>query len=136
MPYDVLRTITIAMVISALSLATYDRFVRKPLTPRIGVVDVTLLYDAVQVAASRDLIDQTGSGGGATQHAAIDAVRRSVSSFGPAIEHVLKDLSNECQCAIVAMAAVVGDDTSVPNYTAEASKRLEAELQLQMRKPR
>jgi hypothetical protein len=34
------------------------------------------------------------------------------------------------------MAAVVGDDASVPNYTAEASKRLEAELQLQMRKPR
>lgn len=125
---DTLRIGFVALLVSALLLGLYDRFIRQPRTPRLAIVDVTQLYEAMETKTRQDLLDRAapaaGAASGAEQQLAIEAVRRSATNFGPAVHKVLTDLSNECHCAIVAMAAVVGEDVTIPNYTAEAGKRL------------
>ena len=68
-----------------------------------------------------------GSAGSASGTAAMPpelATMREMSSFGPRLEGVLRQISTDCRCVIAAMAAVVGEVDSVPDYTHLAANRL------------
>lgn len=137
--------------VSALALGVYDQTVRQPRTPRIAVVDIARLYAAAESQARARLVAGAalpaspvaaaalgaGSVGraGAGQPSAVPpvtppamppelATMREMSHFGPRLEGVLRDISTECRCVIAAMAAVVGEVASVPDYTAVAAGRL------------
>lgn len=118
----------VALCISALSIALYDKFVRQPSTPRLAVVDIAKLYaEAERLATQRALERQAGAvsaelGAGSAEFA---GGARAAMDFGPALEQTLHTVSTECRCAIVAMAAVYGNDATVPDFTAEVSKRMQ-----------
>ncbi|MCW5632775.1 MAG: hypothetical protein KIT17_05500 [Rubrivivax sp.] len=143
--------------VSALALGVYDQTVRQPRTPRIAVVDIARLYAAAESQARASLVARaagaastieqgaaTGappgapgsvSAGGATAPPAAAsalppelATMREMSNFGPRLEGVLRQISTECGCVVAAMAAVVGDVASVPDYTHVAAGRLGVEL--------
>lgn len=123
-----LATAMIAACVCALGIAIYDVTVRQPRTPRLAVVDIARLYSA----ADQGLKDRALSRGTAAAESGASAAAdgdgrmtlRRAEDFGPMLEGVLKSLSGECRCAIVAMAAVIGGDTSVPDFTAEAARRM------------
>lgn len=139
----------ISASVSAVALGVYDQTVRQPRTPRIAVVDIARLYAAAESQARARLVAGValpvspaaatvpgvsrvgGAGAGAGQTPAIPpamppelATMREMSHFGPRLEGVLRDISTECRCVIAAMAAVVGEVSSVPDYTAVAAGRL------------
>ncbi len=47
-----------------------------------------------------------------------------LSQFGPTVERAMRELSTECACVLVAMAAVVGEHTGVADYTELLARRL------------
>jgi len=113
----------VAASIVALAIAAYDRWVRVPSTPRIAVVDVANLYNlAERLATSKAVGVQRGE---QAAGAAVGALFRTAEDFGPALETTLKELAQECRCTLVAMAAVIGDHPSIPDFTAEAARRLQ-----------
>ena len=117
----------VALCISALSIALYDKFVRQPSTPRLAVIDVAKLYgEAERLATQRALERQAGVASGEVDaaNAGFAGGARAAIDFGPALEQTLHTVSAECRCAIVAMAAVYGHDASVPDFTGEVSQRL------------
>lgn len=127
----------VALCICALSLGLYDLTVRQPRTPRLALVDIARLYGAAErqlkVRAlsqeSRDLRDGRGAEPGlATTPNGALAPGLGPTSFGPALQAVLTDMSGQCRCAIVAMATVVGADSTVPDYTAEVARRMGLDL--------
>lgn len=135
---DLARAVLVAATVSAIALGVYDVNVRQPRTPRIAVVDIAKLFAAAEMRAKDGAISararqRQGSAavaGGSTPSAAetVDAGElaglQAAGTFGPNVEKVLTDLSDECHCAIVAMAAVIGGSAAVPDYTAEAARRL------------
>jgi hypothetical protein len=135
---DLARTALVAATVSAVALGVYDVNVRQPRTPRIAVVDIAKLFAAAEMRAkdgaisarSRQRPGSAAAAGGSTPGAAeaVDAGElaglQAAGTFGPNVEKVLTDLSDECHCAIVAMAAVIGGSAAVPDYTAEAARRL------------
>jgi hypothetical protein len=127
--------VMVSATVSALALGIYDKTVRQPRTPRLGVVDISKLYSAVEQRA-KDAVLKAGVGSasgvsdGASSRAAEVAGSLALEGFGPQIERVLTDLSAECGCVIVAMAAVMGGTTSVPDYTAVAAQRLGVALRV------
>lgn len=119
----------ISAAVMTLGVGLYDVAVRQPRTPRLAVVDIAQLYGLAQQQAARKVL--TGMEAAASSPAAAGeaekAIRdmvRSPQDFGPAISATLADLSKECRCTLVAMAAVFGADSSVPDYTAEAAQRM------------
>lgn len=140
----------VSACVSAVALGVYDQTVRQPRTPRIAVVDIARLYAAAESQARARLVagavppasravaeaPSAGRAGGASaaQLPATPpvapamppelATMREMSHFGPRLEGVLRDISTECRCVIAAMAAVVGEVASVPDYTAVAAARL------------
>lgn len=134
-----LTMLTISMCVSALTVALYDKLVRQPSTPRLAVVDVARLYaEAERLATHRVLERRAGASVGAEIAGEIGGEitggsaefaggARTALEFGPALEQVLHTVSAECRCAIVAMAAVYGNDATVPDFTAEVSRRLSAQ---------
>ena len=124
----------VAACICALGLGIYDQTVRQPRTPRLAIIDIAKIYaSADQSFKARALDGQFGSHGGgqfggpaagAAPGGPGPAGMRNASEFGPTLHQVLLGLSTECRCAIVAMATVVGDDSTVPDFTAEVARRM------------
>lgn len=119
----------VATCISALTIGVYDVTVRQPRTPRLAVVDIARIY----AAADRSFKDRAlvrGAEDGVPAASSPDGARRlgRAEDFGPALEAELRGLSRECRCAIVAMATVVGGDTTIPDVTLEAAHRLGLQL--------
>lgn len=120
---DVVVHAMVATCLVTVGLATYDRLVRVPSTPRLAVVDVARLYNlAERVAATKAVGTQRGD---QAAGAAVGALFRTAEDFGPLLEGTLRGLATECQCTLVAMAAVVGDHPSMPDFTSEAARRLQ-----------
>lgn len=138
----------ISACVSALALGVYDQTVRQPRTPRIAVVDIARLYAAAESQARARLVSAAaapaataGANPGRAAAAAPGqppatpqamppelATLREMSGFGPRLEGALREISTECRCVIAAMAAVVGEVASVPDYTAVAATRLGVQL--------
>lgn len=129
----------LSATVCALALGLYDQYVRQPRTPRLAVVDIAKLFAAAERSAKEVVLGpaagvgaggagsagaRTASGQGATPAAELLAAANAAENFGPSVERVLGEISTECQCAIVAMAAVVGGNSTVPDYTQEAARRL------------
>lgn len=120
----------VASAVAMVAIGTYDVAVRQPRTPRLAVVDVAKLYGLAQTQAARGVLQAPGasaSGVALSSDAAAGALgtlMRSAEDFGPALSKVLLGLSSDCRCTLVAMAAVFGADATVPDYTAEAGRRL------------
>lgn len=127
--------------VSAVALGVYDQTVRQPRTPRIAVVDIARLYAAAESQARSRLVagvarpaSPAAAAGAGTAGAAVAGhpptmppeltTMREMGNFGPRLEAVLRDISTECRCVIAAMAAVVGEVASVPDYTTVAAGRL------------
>ena len=116
----------VAACICALGLGIYDQTVRQPRTPRLAIIDIAKIYaSADQSFKARALEGQLGGqAAGAAPGNPGSAGLRQASEFGPMLHQVLLGLSTECQCAIVAMATVVGEDSTVPDFTAEVARRM------------
>lgn len=136
-----LEGVATMLCVCALAIALYDVQVRQPRTPRLAVVDIARLYAAADANFKvRALTRDAGQPGdlpmASTRDQRLDeklpgtapdrlaARARTAQEFGPELEAVLKVLSGECRCAIVAMATVIGGDSTVPDYTLEAAQRM------------
>lgn len=120
---DTVINAMVATSLVAIGITAYDRLVRSPSTPRLAVVDVARLYNlAERVAASKAVGTQRGD---QAAGAVVGALFRTAEDFGPLLENTLKGLAAECQCTLVAMAAVVGEHPSIPDFTVEAARRLQ-----------
>lgn len=117
----------VAACITALGIAAYDVTVRQPRTPRLAVVDIARVYGAAERGLKERTLSRGPDDGQPPAAGAAGPDRsplRRAEDFGPLLESVLKDLSKECRCAIVAMATVVGGDSTIPDYTQEAARRM------------
>lgn len=126
----------LSATVCALGLGLYDQYVRQPRTPRLAVVDIAKLFAAAERTAKEGVLGpaagvgagstgpRAGGSQAATPAAELLAAANAAENFGPSVERVLSEISSECQCAIVAMAAVVGGNSTVPDYTQEAARRL------------
>lgn len=133
----------VALCITALGLGLYDLTIRQPRTPRLALIDIARLYAAAErqlkVRAlaqdsreGREGVEGKGpeSGTAPSAQGAPGALGSGLgpANFGPALQAVLTDMSSQCRCAIVAMATVVGADSTVPDYTTEVARRLGLDL--------
>lgn len=130
-PSSVLRGLlthaVLGLCISALTVAAYDKLIRQPSTPRLAVVDVAKLYaEAERLATQRTLESgaRTSGAESAGTSAEFAGAARAAADFGPALEQLLRSVSAECRCTIVAMAAVYGSDATVPDFTADIAQRM------------
>jgi hypothetical protein len=123
----------LAAAVCAIGIAVYDVTVRQPRTPRLALVDIAKLYTAADQALKARALSGALSGapGGDLGLQAPSPVSgsgapslRQGADFGPALELVLTGLAEECRCAIVAMATVFGSDSTLPDFTQEAGRRL------------
>jgi len=119
----------VAAVVVLVAIAVYDVFVRQPRTPRLAVVDIAQLYGLAHDQAARRALRAAEAA--ASDPAGVDQpgqtpgrLYRDPQEFGPAFSQVLEKLSGDCRCTLVAMAAVFGADSTVPDYTAEAARRM------------
>lgn len=125
--------ITVAIVAAA--LAIYDRGVRVPQTPRLALVDVSRLYTVAQKQAAKSALDLVERGtksaniGDDVANAALGQIEKTAADFGPRLNAALDTLAQECQCTVVAMAAVHGADSGMPDYTALVADRLKLRLE-------
>ena len=123
-PLTWVALVMLSATVSALALGLYDVYVRQPRTPRLAVVDIARLFAAAERAAKESVVTPAVPATAATPVADLMAAAKTAENFGPSVERVLGEISAECQCAIVAMAAVMGGSTTVPDYTQEAARRL------------
>lgn len=119
----------VATVVVACAIAVYDVRVRVPKTPRLAVVDVNALYAAAHRSATKgalDMVDKSKGDrvGAEVAEAALGQIERTAAEFGPRLGKALEGLAGECQCTVVAMAAVYGADSGIPNYTGLMAERL------------
>jgi len=119
-----LALLMLCATVSALALGLYDVYVRQPRTPRLAVVDIARLFAAAERSAKESVLTPAVPDTGAAPVAELMAAAKTAENFGPSVERVLGEISAECQCAIVAMAAVMGRSATVPDYTQEAARRL------------
>jgi hypothetical protein len=123
----------VAVVVVAAGLAVYDRTVRAPATLRLAVVDVNALYAAATRSATQGALDLVDRAKAATikpeaADEALGRIEKSANDFGPRLGKALDSLAAECQCTVVAMAAVYGADSGIRNYTQLMAERLGVEL--------
>jgi hypothetical protein len=119
----------LAAAVCAIGIAVYDVTVRQPRTPRLALVDIAKLYSAAdQALKARALGGALGGDPGLQAPSPVTGsgapALRQGADFGPALESVLTGLAEECRCAIVAMATVFGSDSTLPDFTQEAGRRL------------
>ena len=119
---EVLSQVMVSAAVMLVTVGVYDVSVRQPRTPRLAVVDVAHLYGLAQQQAERNVLaglQAAASSPAAAGEAgsAIANLVRGPEDFGPA-------LSKECRCTLVAMAAVFGADSTVPDFTSEAAQRM------------
>ena len=122
----------VSALVTTLAISAYERFVRQPRTPRLAVVDITRIYEAAETSARRAVLSDAA---GATdpnvppaRSPELEASRRNAENFGPSLQKALTDISTECGCAIVAMAAVIGIDSTIPDFTSEVAMRMDIDL--------
>ena len=116
-------TMLVAVLVTGMGIGLYDRFVRQPRTPRIAVVDVARLFTAAERQAKAKLL-APGSTAAAGEFKALG----ELSQFGSAVETALQQAADDCECLLVAVAAVFGQRAAVPDYTAAIADRLGVEL--------
>lgn len=104
----------ISTAVSALAIGGYERWIRQPRTPRLAVVDVGSLFAQAQQASSVAAIRAPGGALGDT----------TVSDFGPRLQAALEATARQCACTLVAMPAVFGGSTGVPDLTGLVRERL------------
>lgn len=126
-------SVLLVVQVCVICIAVYDMTVRQPRTPRLALVDIAKLYTAADQALKARALSGALSGapGGDLGLQAPSPVSgsgapslRQGADFGPALESVLTGLAEECRCAIVAMATVFGSDSTLPDFTQEAGRRL------------
>lgn len=114
----------VAVCVCALGIGVYDLTVRQPRTPRLALIDIAKLYAAANQALKSRAIESADAVPGAASPGVMSPALRAAGDFGPQLELVLKEMAGECHCAIVAMATVVGADSTVPDFTPEAARRM------------
>lgn len=119
----VLSSVAVSVAVCAVGIGVYDVTVRQPRTPRLAMIDLARLYASADYSFKGRALEGAGTPATAASSAAGQHLR-DPGDFGPALEAVLKGLSGECRCAIVAMATIVGADSTVPDFTAEAARRM------------
>ena len=119
----------VALAVAALTIGLYDIEVRQPRTPRLAVVDIARLFVVAEQRGKQNVLagaarNELPAGDGRAPSRGDPDSAGAALAFGGRVETVLKELSTECRCAVVAMAAVFGGADSVPDYTQEAARRL------------
>lgn len=121
------QAVVVSATVTMVGLGVYDTQVRAPRTPRLAVVDVSRLFSA----AERQVKARVLGGPAAQASSPLSpemAAMGELGAFGPALEQSMREVSTECRCVLVAMAAVVGEHTAVADYTALLAKRLNISL--------
>lgn len=116
---NLLLYLAIPVLICAMSLALYDRFVRIPRTPKFGTIDIAALFNEQQkqVVNALTKADQSEA----------DKAKLIVSAerFARALDDNIKQLQLDCQCILIAKQALLSDSV-VPDWTSVVRKRLGA----------
>ena len=122
--------VLVTTTICAASLTAYEKLVREPRTPRLAIVDISRLYAAADQTLKDRVLNRSGEGAAPRAEGQDGEAKRLLrpEDFGPRLQGVLEALSSECRCAIVAMATVIGADSTVPDFTVEASRRMGVRL--------
>lgn len=129
-----LQNVFVSGIVSMLALTVYDTQVRLPQTPRLAMVDIAKLFAEAEARAKDGVLAAVGKGVSdeARRSGDIEAAQ-AATQFGPRVEAVLRELADECQCAIVVMAAVVGKSNGLRDYTQEAAIRLGLAVRTEVR---
>jgi hypothetical protein len=107
----------VTLVIVSLALVGYDRFVRRPAT-RVGLIDVG---EVVRLKDARvlDVLTKAAATDG-EKKAAIDFGTRFTAVFPQALE----ELTQECDCLVLARSAVAGLPPQAVELTAALKQKL------------
>jgi cytochrome c556 len=108
----------ISVTVSALSLAAYDRLVRRPSVLRLAALDVSELYKIKQESLADAIIKP-----GVTDADRV-AITASATKFGSDVEKLLAQLPLECHCIVIAKPALLGDTGNIIDLTEDAKRRL------------
>lgn len=109
----------IPVLICAISLALYDRYVRVPRTPTFGTIDIAALFTEQQKHFTDALTkaDQSEA----------DKAKLMVSAerFARALDDNIKQVQRDCRCILIAKQALLSDSL-VPDWTPIIRKRMGA----------
>jgi hypothetical protein len=107
----------VTLVIVALTLVGYDRFVRRPAT-RVGLIDVG---EVVRLKDARvlDVLTRAATTDG-EKKAAVDFGTRFTAVFPQALE----ELTRECECLVLARSAVAGLPPQAVELTAALKQKV------------
>lgn len=108
----------LAGLVNAGGLALYDHLIRKPQTPRFALLDVSEIY-----TQKTRLLLASATSATAADPAQQGAVAAEVDRFNAQAITVVRDISRECSCVLLARPAVV-ESVSLPDYTDVARERL------------
>jgi len=107
----------VTLLIVALALVGYDRFVRRPAT-RIGLIDVGEVVRLKDAHVLDVLTRATATEG--EKKAAVDFGTRFTAVFPQALE----ELTQECDCLVLARSAVAGLPPRAVELTASLKQKL------------
>lgn len=107
----------LTLLIVSLALVAYDRLVRRP-AARVGLIDVG---EVVRLKNSR-VLDVL------TKAAATDGEKKAAIDFGTrfanVFPHALEELTQECDCLVLARSAVAGLPPQAVELTATLKQKL------------
>lgn len=113
-----LTVLVVNAAVSAAMIFIYATWIAPARTPRLAVLDVAELYrlKETQVAALLVKPDATDADRA--------AILKSVQGFGAEVIRVVQALPQDCRCLILARGALIGEDSQLPDLTADARRRL------------
>lgn len=110
--------VTISTLVTGLSLGLYERYIRAPRTPRIGVVDLTKLMQLgrkrfeAAIVATNSTDDQ--------RKQALEAS----TEFAEKLRATLAETGAECRCTLVGLPAVFGEQGGAEDHTDAVRRKL------------
>ena len=106
------------LLVSALALFVYDRYVVQP-GLRVGIVDVAEVYRAKEAEFTRSI---TAAPSEETRAQAL----RVAGEFARRLPRALEELPRDCNCLVVLKSAVAAASPRSMDLTHELRKKLEA----------
>jgi hypothetical protein len=107
----------VTLVIVSLALVAYDRLVRRP-AARVGLIDVGEVV-RLKEAQVLDVLTRTNATD-AEKKAAMDFGMRFATSFPRALE----ELTQDCDCLVLARSAVAGSPPQAIDMTAALKQKV------------
>lgn len=106
------------VLLSAVLIGAYSRWVTPAKLPALAVLDVGELYRLKETQVATVLVKRDSTDEDRTL-----ALKRA-AAFGLEVTNLIQSLPDECRCLILARGAVVGPAPLLPDLTPEVRRRL------------